>query len=262
MIMLLSMFPRFAAAGVIAALVLGCAPTPTFDPASLDDPQRSEADRERDARSRPAEVVPFLALEPGDQVLDFLTGGGYYAHILAGVVGPQGRVLAHNNAAYHEWVGPDIDARFEAAGLSQVMLHERELDDLGLAPGSLDAALMVACFHDLYFVDVENDWPAVDADRVMAQIAAALAPKGRLVVVDHLAGPGRAQRDAQALHRIEPSFVVEAWEAHGLRLVERSEVLFTGRDQLDRSVFDPEVRGRTDRFILVFERDCRRSPCA
>lgn len=223
-------------------------------PAVLDNPQRSAEDRARDPASKPEVILDLLALEPGDRVLDFLTGGGYFAQLLAYVVGPEGRVLAHNNAAYRKWVGPNIGDRFADLGLAQVTLYDRELDSLGLAPDSLDGALMVATYHDLYFVDEENDWPAVDAGAVMADVAAALRPGARLVVVDHMAAEGQGKLDASSLHRIERGFAIDAWQRQGLRLVDSSDALLGGRDDLTTSVFDPSVRGQTDRFILVFER--------
>ena len=41
---------------------------------------------------RPAEVLTWLGLERGDRVLDYFTGTGYYAEIMARAVGPQGSV--------------------------------------------------------------------------------------------------------------------------------------------------------------------------
>jgi len=185
--------------------------------------------------------------------LDFLTGGGYYAEILAAEVGVRGSVLAHNNFAYRKWVGPAIDERFEGRGLEQVEIYDRELDDLGLEPASLDAILLVNSYHDLYFVDAENDWPAVDAHAVMDQLVAALRPGGRLVVVDHQAAEGTGPRAAQGLHRIDRAFAIEDWSARGLELVDSTELAGTDDDRT-MSVFDPSVRGKTERFVLAFER--------
>ncbi len=215
---------------------------------------RSPEDVERDARSKPEVVLPLLRLEEGDVVLDVLTGGGYYSELLAGWVGAGGRVLAHNNAAYRKWVGPNVDERFAGGELPQVELYDRELGDLDLAPGSVNGVLMVNSYHDLYFVDAENDWPEVDAAAVMHQIVHAIAPGGRLVLVDHAAAPGRGKDDAQGLHRIERSFAEQDWTEHGLRLVDESDALMMGQDDPSLSVFDPKVRGQTDRFVLVFEK--------
>jgi predicted methyltransferase len=235
------------------ALMGGCTPRAVPLPDAPAVPARSAEDQERDARSRPELVLPMLQLQPGARVLDFLTGGGYYAELLAAEVGPSGAVLAHNNAAYRKWVGPKVGERFEGRGLAQVELYDRELEALGLASGSLDAILLVNCYHDLYFADADNDWPAVDAHVVMRALVDALRPGGRLVVVDHHAREGTGAGDAQALHRIERAFAVADWERVGLRLVDSTEVP-GAEDQRTRSVFEPEVRGRTDRFVLAFER--------
>lgn len=202
--------------------------------------------------SRPQMVLPLLKLEPGERVLDLLTGGGYYAELLAAEVGGEGTVLAHNNVAYRKWVGPNIDTRFEGRGMSQVVVYDREFDDLELEAESLDAILLVNSYHDFYFVDPENDWPAVDAHAVMDQLVEALRPDGRLVVVDHHARAGTGSADAQALHRIERAFAVEDWSSRGLTLVEETE-LPGEADQRSVSVFDPSVRGKTERFVLAFE---------
>ncbi|MEJ2089890.1 MAG: methyltransferase, partial [Gammaproteobacteria bacterium] len=67
---------------------------------AVNHPDRSQADRQRDLTSRPAEVLTFLGIEPGMTVLDMLTGDGYYAEIVARAVGPAGHVYLHNNLAY------------------------------------------------------------------------------------------------------------------------------------------------------------------
>ena len=61
---------------------------------------RTDADRERDAGRKPAEVLEFFAIEPGMSILDMFSGGGYYTELLSHVVGPEGRVVAHTNSAY------------------------------------------------------------------------------------------------------------------------------------------------------------------
>lgn len=245
---------------VVFALGPGCrasVPASTAPPVVPETtetlPRRSDADQERDVRSRPETVLPLLKLTPGSRVLDFLTGGGYYAELLAHRVGHEGVVLAHNNFAYRKWVGPKVDERFAGRGLEQVQLYDREFDALGLEPASLDAILLVNSYHDLYFADAENDWPAVDAHAVMDQLVAALRPGGRLVVVDHHASEGTGSTSAQALHRIERDFAVADWQGRGLTLVESAEIP-GDRDARDTSVFDPNVRGKTDRFVLAFER--------
>ena len=235
------------------------APSPAGPRASeidpYTDPARSDADRERDAGTHPEQIIPLLALEPGDRVLDFLAGGGYWSQMLGSVVGPDGAVLVHNNAAFRQWVGPGLGERLAAiADRPQLQRWDRELDDLGLDPGSLAAILLVNTYHDFYFADAEHGWPAFDAGPVMDQLVAGLESGGRLVVVDHHAKAGTGSSAAQELHRIDRDFAVRDWEAHGLRLVDSSDVLEGFEDAREVSVFDPTIVGKTARFVLVFEK--------
>src|SRR5215217_7962255 len=53
-----------------------------------------------DAVRKPAEVLRFLGLKRGDRVLDYFTGTGYYAEIMAKAVGPQGHVVGWNSSGF------------------------------------------------------------------------------------------------------------------------------------------------------------------
>jgi predicted methyltransferase len=185
-------------------------------------------------------------------VADIFGGAGYYSELIGRVVGPQGRVLLHNNRAYVNFVGEALDKRFRGRQIPAVVRHDREVADLDLGRQQLDAVLIVMSYHDLYHTG--EGWPAIDVDRFMGQIVAALKPGGRFLLVDHAAAPGSGSSAAQALHRIEEAFVVEDVEAYGLELVARSDALRNPEDDHSLSAFDPAVRGRTDRWVLVFEK--------
>ena len=58
-----------------------------------------------DAGRKPAEVLDFERLKPGMKVLDVLTGTGYYAEIIARVVGPKGSVTAWEPAVFYQGEG-------------------------------------------------------------------------------------------------------------------------------------------------------------
>src|SRR5919107_1296953 len=49
---------------------------------------------------KPADVLRFMGLRRGDRVLDYFTGTGYYAEIMARAVGPQGVVVGWNGAGF------------------------------------------------------------------------------------------------------------------------------------------------------------------
>ena len=61
--------------------------------AAMNKQDRLPDDITRDARSQPQDVIPLLALETGDRVVDIFAGGGYYTELLASVVGRQGEAL-------------------------------------------------------------------------------------------------------------------------------------------------------------------------
>ena len=70
------------------------APVPSYDPAVLAVAGRSDDDRFRDEGFKPLEVYGFFGIEPGMVVGDLATSRMYNAHILAQIVGPEGRVIA------------------------------------------------------------------------------------------------------------------------------------------------------------------------
>ncbi len=63
---------------------------------ALADTSRSEADRNRDAGRRPADVIRFLGIKEGMSVIDMIAAGGYYTEVLSLAVGPEGKVYAQN----------------------------------------------------------------------------------------------------------------------------------------------------------------------
>jgi predicted methyltransferase len=49
-------------------------------------------DRQRDANRKPAELITFASIKPGDKVADFMPDGGYFTRIFCKVVGDAGHV--------------------------------------------------------------------------------------------------------------------------------------------------------------------------
>jgi predicted methyltransferase len=214
---------------------------------------RSAADRERDARDRPAEVLAFAGLAPGMSVADIFGGSGYYAELLAHVLGPLGRVLLVNNAPYLAFAGKDYKTRFADGRLPQVQRSVVETCDLKLAAESLDVAMIVMSYHDLYHYDPEG-WPRIDAGRFLEQIRRAVKPGGAFLIVDHAARAGTGSSAAQDLHRIDEQFAIADIEKHGFVLEKRWDGLRNADDDRTVVVFDPKVRGRTDRFVHLYRR--------
>ena len=85
------------------ATLLQAAETPAHIAAAVAAPERSAADRERDARDQPAEILTFAGVTPGMKVADVFGGGGYWTELLSRAVGPNGSVMLVNNAPYYNY---------------------------------------------------------------------------------------------------------------------------------------------------------------
>jgi predicted methyltransferase len=187
---------------------------------AIADPGRPATDREQDATRRPEEILAFLGVAPGMRVLDAFSAGGYYTELLARIVGSEGEVIAYNNPPYAKFARKGIAARYVDDRLPNVQQVTSTLEQLELAPVSLDAAIFVMSYHDLYWRPADGSWPPTDPSLLLGKLHAALKPGGVILVQDHVAAPGG----------------------------EISEVV----DKLHR--IDPAIRGKTDQFVFRFRK--------
>ena len=212
---------------------------------------RPAADAARDALDHPAELIALTGVKPGMRIADVFGGGGYWTELFAQAVGPGGQVLLHNNRAYLGFgaVTKLMDERLAGGRLANVVRHDREADALDLAPASLDGALIMLTVHDFWLK--EDGWD-VTPDKVLPQLRKALKPGGFLLIIDHRAAAGAGSSATQSLHRIEESFARAAIEGYGFRLEKSSELLANPDDDHSLLVFDPKIKGRTDRFVHLY----------
>jgi predicted methyltransferase len=222
--------------------------------AALANPARSEADRERDLRDLPADVLGLAGFRPGMTIADIFGGGGYYSEIIAGIVGPKGHVRLINNPSYDGYAKKGLATRLAGNRLPTVDYEVMPPNAMTLGDRTLDGALIVMSYHDLYVNDPADNWPAIDAGQFIDQIVAGLKPGGVLLIVDHQARPGSGKDDAQKLHRIEESFAIADFKAHGLDFVGSIPVLRHAEDDHSLNVFDKAIRGKTDRFVHLYRK--------
>lgn len=222
--------------------------------AAIANPARSDGDRERDLRDHPQDVLSFAGFHSGMTIADIFGGGGYYSELIADVVGPTGRVRLINNAPYDSYSQANREPRLAGNRLPNVRYEVSPPEAMNLGLASLDGALIVMSYHDLYVNAPDKGWPAIDAGKVLDEITAALKPGAVLLIVDHQARPGSGKDDTQVLHRIESTFAIEDFRKHGLVYVGELNVLRNPDDDHSKNVFDPAIRGKTDRYVQLYRK--------
>lgn len=253
----------FITAAFAATFLASCAPTAEIAAdqpvrfsaqtyaAALADSRRPQADRARDAARLPGELLAFAQVEPGDKVGDYIMGGGYFTRVLAGAVGPRGRVYAFQPTEFIAF-RPDYASEQDAAvapypGL--VVPLRAPIATPGF-PEALDVIITVQNLHDLFI----GPMPAGTAPSAIAALHAALKPGGTLVVVDHRALASSGAAAADSVHRMDEELALSALTAAGFVLEERSELYAHPADPRTANVFDPAIRGATDQFAWRLRR--------
>ncbi|HEU4779409.1 MAG TPA: hypothetical protein VFS58_05955 [Steroidobacteraceae bacterium] len=241
------------------ASALLCFAVPAFAAAatpietSIANPERTPKDRERDAREKPAEVLAFAGVAPGMTVVDMFAGGGYYSELLAGVVGPVGKVLSVNNVPYANYAKDGIKARFTEGRLKNVERRVVEASYMYLPPKSADLIVIVMSYHDVFWVDEKEGWPEINSDGFIESLKRTLKPGGKLLIVDHNAPAGTGREMVGKAHRLNEEFAKNSLISRGFVLEKTFDGLRNKDDQLDKLVFDPTVQGKTDRYVHLYK---------
>jgi len=94
----------------------------------------------------------------------------------------------------------------------------------------------------------------VELAKINGAFFGALKAGGTYFVLDHAAEAGSGSRDTGSLHRIDEATVKQEVTAAGFKLVGESNVLRNNSDPHTAKVFDPEIRGHTDQFMLKFKK--------
>lgn len=223
--------------------------------ASIASSERPPGDREQDSWRKPDVVLTFLGAHPGMHVIDYLAADGYYSELLARVVGPEGNVIVYNNGGYAGYAGQGLVKRFANKRVPNTQLKVAEIADLKLPDNSLDAALFVMAYHDVYYQPESYKAPMGDAGQMVGALFSALKPGGVVVVADHVAkAGGDPVETVQKLHRIDPEAVKRVFEQAGFKFDGEDDSLKNPDDDHTKLVFDPAIRHKTDQFIYRFRK--------
>jgi predicted methyltransferase len=209
-------------------------------------PDRSDADRQIDARREPAKMLAFTGVRPGMKVLDMEASAGYSTELLARAVAPDGVVYAQDSAAVVERLKDKFDVRAQKPAMKNVVHVVRNFDD-PIPPdvGGLDLITFFFSYHDMTYMPVDR----AEMDRKMF---AALKPGGFLVIADHSARPGDGATVGKTVHRIEEKTLREEIEAAGFKLTDEANFLRHPEDPRDVPVFHAAVP--VDEFVLKYQK--------
>ena len=237
-----------AAAFALAASAQGqraSAPSRTIL-AAVADPARPAEDVARDAGRRPAQILAFAGVRPGDQIVELIPGGGYYTRILARAVGPRGRIFAVVTPGFSQRPGAMDRLRAAVGGYANVEIVVSDLAGLAMAR-PVDLVWTSENYHDLH------NGPAANIGAVNRAVFGVLRRGGIYYVEDHSA-PGTGTAATSTLHRIDPQVVRDEVAAAGFRLEAESPLLANPADPHTARSNDPSVGGHTDRFSMRFRK--------
>ncbi len=226
--------------------------------AAVSAPGRPEAATKLDEVRRPAEVLRWAGLRRGDRVLDYFAGNGYYTEIMARAVGPTGSVTGWNSSFFA--ARPQL--RDALAAIRQrspnAAFFSSPTTALSFPDSAYDFVLLHLVYHDAYWESAQFNLPRIDPNSVTAALFRATRPGGIVAVIDHVAAPGRETRaEVEATHRILPETIRADFERAGFVFDGESDLLRNPQDDRSVNVFNPAIRGRTDRVMYRFRRPAR-----
>ncbi|HEX4028367.1 MAG TPA: hypothetical protein VHX18_12175 [Rhizomicrobium sp.] len=236
-----------------AALAMAAPAVTAKMKAAVADPGRPAADTARDENRKPAEMLAFAGITPGKVVVDMLPGAGYFTRIFAKAVEPGGRVYAYFGTQYDARLkgqGKDPDDQF-----ADLKAMYKNLDVIHgplpqfVTPEAVDIVWTSDNYHDMH-----NKAYAMDVNEVNKAVFKSLKPGGYYVIVDHKAAESAGDDVTETLHRVKESTTKKEVEAAGFKLVAEGHDLNNPADDGTKKVFDADVRGKTNQFMLKFQK--------
>lgn len=245
---------------VAAALALSiasgpvmAAPQPTIA-AAVAASDRSADNVKLDAGRKPAEVLQFLGLKPGMHVLDLFGGNAYWAEVMAPVVGPKGHDTVWEPTQFYSDKTKQSFGAF-AAKHPNVSIVVSPFEAPALPKNYADLVILNDNYHDTYWQSDKYGIPRMDPNAFLKAVYASMKPGAVIGVIDHVASPNSDTRaTVDKFHRIDPEVVKADFKRAGFVLAGSSDILRNPADDHALLVFDPKIRGKTDRFVFKFRK--------
>ncbi len=233
----------FCAAAVLALSACGrksqtaaTAPSGGPPPASLDwavhGDWRSKADRARDAWRHPAETLSFWGLKPGETVVEFWPGAGWYTDILAPFLASTGGKLYaaqfQVDAAARPAEALLVDAYAKKLAAMPVRYGQPTITAFGPTSGS--AAPAASADLAIFARDLSCWMAAGIAEKAFHDAFSALKPGGVLGIEENRGVPGGVQDVLAADGYVQEAYVKRMAQEAGFDFDAASEVNANPKD--------------------------------
>jgi predicted methyltransferase len=204
-------------------------------------------------QSKLDELTRFARVDAGSTVIDVYPGDGDWTRLFSDIVGPEGRVYSFVPAEVADFKNDPVGRMRTLAkepGRENVEAVSADLVAMPDVTQPADVLWLHLFYHDLHTALIQSKGAtAADFNRAVYE---RLKPGGSYVIVDHAAAAGAGTSDTQSLHRIDPASVRKEVEAAGFVLDGESTILANKDDPHSSKVFDPSIKGETDRFAYRF----------
>ena len=195
---------------------------------------RSPADKARDVWRHPVETLKFWELKPGQTVVEFWPGAGWYTEILAPFLADT------NGKLYAATLQADPN---DPAAAEIVEAYKRKLTDKSKLYGKVEITsfgpttgpVAPAGTADLvvFLRNVHNWMAAGIAEKAFKDALAALKPGGILGIEEHRGEAGRVQDVLAADGYVQEPYVIQMAKEAGFILAGSSEINANPKDTKD-----------------------------
>lgn len=195
---------------------------------------RTSADKARDAWRHPVQSLEFWEIRPGQTVVEFWPGAGWYTDILAPFLASTGGKLyeAVLEADPADPAAADMVAAFRRKLEAKPKLYGKvDITTFGRSSGPVAPAGAVD--RVLFLRNLHNWMAGGIAEKAFKDALAALKPGGILGVEEHRGEPGRVQDVLAADGYVQQAYVEQLAKEAGFVLAGSSEINANPKDTKD-----------------------------
>ena len=193
-------------------------------------------------------MLAFAKVQPGQTVIDYFPGRGYFTRLFSTAVGPQGTVYEITPQLLIDRLKgkpPTSISAEPGRGNVKAAVGAASMN----VPVKADVVWTSQNYHDIHI------WGGAAATAELNKAAFdALKSGGYYIVLDHAGVAGLDDAGMAKLHRIDEALVKKEILAAGFVLDAESAALRNPADDHAAQVFETGIRSHTDQFVLRFRK--------